>query len=103
MGKVLGYRSDGRMIKVEKYLNQLKGASKNKLKRLKRILDILSILENNAKISDRKLAGKLDTSQSTITRCRSMLEKKGIIEKYLTVINEENLVKLLMENGKKDL
>jgi len=47
----------------------------------KREKEVLIELLKNCKLSDRELARKLDTSQSTITRTRKRLEKK-IINKY---------------------
>jgi len=47
----------------------------------KREKEVLIELLKNCKLSDRQLARKLDTSQSTITRTRKRLEKK-IIKKY---------------------
>jgi DNA-binding Lrp family transcriptional regulator len=42
----------------------------------KREIEVLLELLRNSKISDRQLAQKLNTSQSTITRIRSRIEKK---------------------------
>ncbi len=50
----------------------------------KREKEVLLELLKNAKISDRKLAQKLDTSQSTVTRIRKRLEKK-IIKLYVAL------------------
>lgn len=47
----------------------------------KREKEVLLELLKNAKISDRKLAQKLNTSQSTVTRVRKRLDKK-IIKLY---------------------
>jgi DNA-binding Lrp family transcriptional regulator len=52
----------------------------------KREKEILFELLKNAKISDRQLAQKLNTSQSTVTRIRRRLEK-GVIKAYTALPN----------------
>jgi len=56
----------------------------------KREKEVLIELLKNCKISDRQLAQKLNTSQSTITRTRKRLEKK-IIKKYTGLPNFSEL------------
>jgi len=53
----------------------------------KRDKEILFQLLRNSKLSDREIAKKLNTSQSTITRTRHKLERSGII-KYYTAMPE---------------
>ena len=53
----------------------------------KREKELLSILLRNSKLSDREIAKKLKTSQSTITRTRHKLERSGIIKSYVTIPN----------------
>jgi len=56
----------------------------------KREKQVLIELLKNCKMSDRQLAQKLNTSQSTITRTRKRLEKR-IIKKYTAIPNFSEL------------
>jgi len=56
----------------------------------KREREVLVHLLNNSKLSDREVAKKLKTSQSTITRTRHKLEK-SFINSYTIVPNLSNL------------
>lgn len=58
-------------------------------------LTVLYYLEKSAKLSDREIAKKIGTSQSTVTRHRNMFERNGIIKQYLTIIDESKLIKWL--------
>ena len=55
-----------------------------------RDVKVLCELLKNGRISDRELAKKLDTSQSTVTRARHRLEKKEILS-YIAVPNLPSL------------
>jgi len=75
----------------------------------KREKEVLIELLKNCKISDRQLAQKLNTSQSTVTRTRKRLEKK-IIKKYTALpdfskldINIASVTFGKCERSKKDI
>jgi len=63
--------------------------------KVKFILKILDELNENAKISDRKIAKKLKTSQSTISRHRQFLEKNKIITRYTIWVDTKQLLKVI--------
>ena len=46
---------------------------------------VLSELMKNARLSDRELAKKIGSSQPTVTRARTKLEKQGYIREYTAV------------------
>jgi DNA-binding Lrp family transcriptional regulator len=52
-------------------------------------LRLISELMKNSHVSDRKLAKRLGTSQPTVSRLRSRLEKEGYIKEY-TIIPDFN-------------
>jgi len=52
---------------------------------------VLKELLNNCKISDQEIARRLKTSRPTIFKIRERLEKKGIIKRYIPVIDFEKL------------
>jgi len=49
------------------------------------VVEILSELMKNSKISDRMLAKKLGVWQSTVSRHRKKLEREGIIQEYTLI------------------
>lgn len=54
-------------------------------------LELISELMKNSRRSDRELARVLGSSQPTITRTRTKLEKKGLIREYTMIPNFEDL------------
>jgi len=72
------------------FLKNYKYIKKNLFIMRKREIQVLIELLKNCKISDRQLAQKLKTSQSTITRTRKRLEKKTI-KKYTALPDFSNL------------
>jgi len=54
-------------------------------------LKLISELMKNSRRSDRELARVLGSSQPTITRTRTKLEKKGLIREYTMIPNFEGL------------
>ena len=54
-------------------------------------LQILSILQENARMPFTSIAEKLGVSDATIHMRLKKIEKKGLIEKYTTILNEDKL------------
>lgn len=52
---------------------------------------ILNIIQDNARITNKELAEKLEMAPSAILERMRKLEKKGIIDKYLTKLDENKL------------
>ena len=56
-------------------------------------LNILSILQDDARTPFTKIADKLDISDATIHNRVKNMEKMGVIEKYTLILNEEKVGK----------
>lgn len=87
------FDADEQFCKNMLYKTLLNNISKNKLL----TLNILHYLKTNAKLSDREIAKKLNTSQSTITRHRHLLEKKEIIKNYTAIMNITKLIEWIFD------
>lgn len=59
-------------------------------------LKILSILQENAKISHKDIAEKLHLSRTPIFERIKKLERRGIIQKYVTILNRKKINKNLI-------
>ena len=53
--------------------------------------NLLKVLTENSRQSDREISKKLNVTQPTISRTRKKLEKEGIIENYTIIPNLEKL------------
>ncbi len=53
--------------------------------------EILEILENNARISDREIAKLTRLSEKEVNRRIKQYEKKGVIVKYKTIVDRSSL------------
>lgn len=54
---------------------------------------ILELLQNDAKQTNKELSGKLNLSVTAVYERIKKLEKEGIIEKYVALINKEKIGK----------
>ncbi len=54
-------------------------------------IEILRILENNARVSDREIADMLNMSESEVREIIEKLENSGVILKYKTLIDWEKV------------
>jgi Lrp/AsnC family leucine-responsive transcriptional regulator len=59
-------------------------------------LRILSILQENAKISHKEIAEKLNLTRTPIFERIKKLERRGIIQKYVTILNRKKINRNLM-------
>lgn len=59
-------------------------------------LKILSIIQENAKITHKEIAEKLHLSRTPIFDRIRKLERRGIIQKYITILNRKKINKSLI-------
>lgn len=63
--------------------------------------DILGILQEDARISAKKIAAMLSVSEERVSECVSAMEKSGLLVKYTAIVNsekaEDSLVEALIE------
>jgi Lrp/AsnC family transcriptional regulator, leucine-responsive regulatory protein len=59
-------------------------------------IEILSILQDNAKISHKEIAEQLNLSRTPIFERIRKLERRGIIQKYITILDRKKIDKNLM-------
>ncbi len=57
---------------------------------------ILSIIQENAKISHKEIAKKLHLSRTPIFERIKKLERRGVIKKYITILNRKKINKNLI-------
>ncbi len=59
--------------------------------------DILNILTEDARISHKKIAAMLSTTEAEISACVEGLEKSGLLVKYTAIVNSEKAEDALVE------
>ena len=59
-------------------------------------IEILSVLQENAKISHKEIAEQLNLSRTPIFERIRKLERRGIIQKYITILDRKKIDKNLM-------
>ncbi len=59
--------------------------------------DILNILQEDARISEKKIAAMLSVSESEVSACVSEMEKSGLLVKYTAIVNSEKAEDCLVE------
>ena len=59
--------------------------------------DIINLLENDARLSAKKIAAMLESDETTIKNTIAELERHGIIVKYSAIVNNEKAEDMLVE------
>ena len=52
--------------------------------------DILHILQEDARMSAKKIAAMLSVEEEQVSACISAMEKSGLLVKYTAIVNSEN-------------
>lgn len=59
--------------------------------------DILSILAEDSRITHKKIAAMLSTSEAEVSACVAEMEKSGLLVKYTAIVNSERADDALVE------